>query len=147
MCYWALECGKSKLRCAVTIKHTLNCGVVLFACYLFILFLPHGVACRILISQSETKPMLPAVKAWSLNYWTSREAPVHCILDTQCKTHDVKQLCPRKKYSIANLRNKQKILFKPIWGLQPRKTVSQKALRTVPPIRAQRSIRGQSTVI
>ena len=40
--------------------------------YLFI-FLPHHVACRILISQPGIEPMSLAVKVQSLNHWTSRE--------------------------------------------------------------------------
>ena len=44
------------------------CRIVLF------LWL-HLVACGIFVSPPGTQPMLPEVEGWSLNHWTTREAP------------------------------------------------------------------------
>ena len=44
----------------------------------FFLFLLHRMECGILLSQAEIEPVLPAVKAQSLNHWTTRE--VQCQL-------------------------------------------------------------------
>ena len=37
------------------------------------------VACRILVPRPATKPTPPAVEAWSLNNWTTREVPLSTI--------------------------------------------------------------------
>ena len=41
----------------------------------FFLFLPHHESCGISVPWPRIEPMLPAVKAWSLNHWTTREFP------------------------------------------------------------------------
>ena len=46
-------------------------GVFRKAFYLFIFWL-HCEACRVLIRQPEIEP---ALGAWSLNHWTTREVP------------------------------------------------------------------------
>ena len=38
-------------------------------------FWPHSVTDKILVPQSGFKPVPPAVKAWSLNNWITREVP------------------------------------------------------------------------
>ena len=43
--------------------------------FLFFFFLPHPVVCRILVPQPGIKPMPPAMRAQSLNHWTTREVP------------------------------------------------------------------------
>ena len=43
-----------------------------FFSFLFF-FLPHHMACRILLPWPGIKPMPHAVEAWSLNHWTTRE--------------------------------------------------------------------------
>ena len=41
-------------------------------------FWPYQVACRVCTwARPGVKPILPAVEAWSLNYWTSREVPTY----------------------------------------------------------------------
>ena len=40
--------------------------------YLFI-YLPHRVACGNLVPQAGIEPAPPAVEAWSLNHWTTKE--------------------------------------------------------------------------
>ena len=46
----------------------------------FFLFLLHRMECGILLSQAEIEPVLPAVKAQSLNHWTDREVPNNYVL-------------------------------------------------------------------
>ena len=41
----------------------------------FFFFLPHGIACRILVPQAEIEPACPALEAQSLNHWTAKEVP------------------------------------------------------------------------
>ena len=36
---------------------------------------PLHVACETLVSRPGIKPVTPALEAWSLNHWTSREVP------------------------------------------------------------------------
>ena len=39
-------------------------------------FQSHREACRILVPPPGIEPVSPAVEAWSLNHWSSREVPV-----------------------------------------------------------------------
>ena len=48
--------------------------VCVYTIYLFIFWLCRA-ACGILVPQPEVKPATPAVEAWSLNHWTTREVP------------------------------------------------------------------------
>ena len=41
----------------------------------FFFFLPHHMACGILVPQPGVEPGPSAVRAWSLNHWTAREFP------------------------------------------------------------------------
>ena len=43
--------------------------------FFFLNLSPHREACRILVPQPGVKPTPPAVEAWSLNHWTTREVP------------------------------------------------------------------------
>ena len=54
--------------------------VHLFFCPLFLYFWLQCVAGRILVLQQGVIPMPPAVKAWSLNHWTTREVPICPLL-------------------------------------------------------------------
>ena len=38
-------------------------------------FWPHRTACRILVPRPRIEPVPPALGAWSLNHWTTREVP------------------------------------------------------------------------
>ena len=62
-------------------KKTLLFQLSNFVYLLFFLFLamPY-TACEILVPQPGIKPMPPAVEAWSLNHWTTREVPVYLPL-------------------------------------------------------------------
>ena len=42
---------------------------------LFVCLWPHHAACRILVPWPGIEPVPPAVEAWSLNHWASREVP------------------------------------------------------------------------
>ena len=42
----------------------------------FLFFWPRPAACGILVPQPGIEPALPAVEAWSLNHWTTREVPI-----------------------------------------------------------------------
>ena len=44
-----------------------------FFFFLIFIFSPCRVACGILVPQPGIEPVPPAVKAWSLNHWTTRE--------------------------------------------------------------------------
>ena len=51
--------------------------IVAFSFFLsFFFFWPHREACRIPIPWPCTEPVPPAVEAWSLNQWTTREFPL-----------------------------------------------------------------------
>ena len=50
-------------------------GVPELSLFFFPVFWPCCMACRILVSQSGIKPVLPAVETWCLNHWTAREGP------------------------------------------------------------------------
>ena len=54
---------------------------ILIVFYLFI-WLHRGV-CGILVPQPGIKPMLPALEAWSLNHWTSKEVQELCVLNVE----------------------------------------------------------------
>lgn len=72
----------------MTYKQTNTLGLCLHFIFLvnhlFFFFLLHCEPCKILVPQSELKPVLPAVEGWSLNCWTAREMPLvnhpYCIL-------------------------------------------------------------------
>ena len=49
-------------------RETVTCYI-----YLFNFFLPHRIACRILVPLLGIKPMPPALGAQTLNHWTARE--------------------------------------------------------------------------
>ena len=51
-------------------RETVTCYICLFN-----FFLPHHVACKILVPLPGIKPMLPALGAQSLDHWTAREIP------------------------------------------------------------------------
>ena len=52
-----------------------------FLCvYLF--FWPCSMACEILVPQPGIEPLPPALEGWSLNHWTTREAPIHSFPDS-----------------------------------------------------------------
>ena len=51
-----------------------NEGLLLAASASFFFFFCHP-ACGILVPQPEIEPVPPAVEAWSLNHWTTREVP------------------------------------------------------------------------
>ena len=42
-------------------------------------FLFGHVACRIPFPCSGIQPVLPAAEAWSVNHWTTREAPTNIL--------------------------------------------------------------------
>ena len=46
----------------------------------FVCFYCTTWACRILVPQPGLESMPPAVGAWSLNHWTTREVPLHFFL-------------------------------------------------------------------
>ena len=46
----------------------------------FVCFYCTTQACRILVPQPGIESMPPAVGAWSLNHWTTREVPLHFFL-------------------------------------------------------------------
>ena len=51
----------------------------MFICFsvdFFFFFWLHCVAGRILVLQQRVIPMPPAMEAWSLNHWTTREVPI-----------------------------------------------------------------------
>ena len=53
--------------------------------FLFKNFWSHqAVACEILVSRPEIESMHPAVKAWSLNHWSTREVPVFTFQTLLC---------------------------------------------------------------
>ena len=54
--------------------------LLMFYCFYFIVlsffFWPHCMACRILVPPPGIEPTpTPALEAWSLNHWTTREVP------------------------------------------------------------------------
>ena len=54
----------------------LHCSFFFFFLLLLLFFWLHSVACRIIVPQPGIEPASPAVEAWSLNHWTTREIPV-----------------------------------------------------------------------
>ena len=65
-----------------------------------IIIWPHCAACRILVPQPVTKPMFPAVEMWSLNKWTARQVPKHCILKQSLTLSNLPmcQMCQLKRH-------------------------------------------------
>ena len=59
--------------------HFLAVNIFKIRSVLVFFFWLHYKACRILVPWPEIEPILPAVEAWSLNYWTAREFPVICF--------------------------------------------------------------------
>ena len=56
--------------------HVCVCVCVCVCVYIYIFFFcPSCTACEILVPQPGIIPMPPALEAWSLNHWTTREAP------------------------------------------------------------------------
>ena len=53
-------------------------ATVLFL-YLFI-YRPHCAACKNLVLQPGIEPMPPALGAWSLKHWTTREVPSQALI-------------------------------------------------------------------
>ena len=49
---------------------------IYFSTTFFFFFLPHCMACRILVPWSGIEPGPSAVKVWSPNHWTTREFPM-----------------------------------------------------------------------
>ena len=45
---------------------------------LYFIFWPHHATCGILVSPSGIEPTPPALEAWHLTHWTTREVP--CLL-------------------------------------------------------------------
>ena len=63
----------------------------------FYLFWPLWVACRILVLRLGIKPMTPAMGAWSLNHWATKEVPLQFsffffLPDSSHKLHEGR--CP-----------------------------------------------------
>ena len=52
-----------------------GCLCLYLVTYLFSIFWPCCMACGILVPWPGIEPMSPAVEAWSLNNWTTREVP------------------------------------------------------------------------
>ena len=42
---------------------------------MFFSFWPHSLVCGILVPWPGIRPVAPVLEAWSLNYWTTKEAP------------------------------------------------------------------------
>ena len=49
---------------------------VVFISFCLIPFLAHSVVCGILVPQPGIEPVPPAMEAWRLNHWTTREVPL-----------------------------------------------------------------------
>ena len=72
-----------------------------FKVFIFILFWPRSIACGILVPRPGFEPVSPALKAWSLNHWTTREGPVFLFLK-------------KNRLRLTSLTLKKKCLFT-IW--------------------------------
>ena len=57
-------------------------SLFLFFSFFSIFFGCAAQASRILVLQSQIEPVAPAVEVWSLNHWTTREAPAAFFLNT-----------------------------------------------------------------
>ena len=44
-----------------------------------VFFWSHGIACGILLPRQGMEPTSPALEAWSLNHWTTREVSCVCV--------------------------------------------------------------------
>ena len=60
--------GWVRLEASCTLR--LSCVSVLFIYWL------HCAACKILVPRPGIEPVLPALGAWSLNHWTTRDIPL-----------------------------------------------------------------------
>ena len=49
--------------------------LVCFPGVTFFFFLPCGTVCGILVPRPGIKPVSPALEAWSLKHWTTRDVP------------------------------------------------------------------------
>ena len=70
-------------------------SLFLFVCLFFgffLIFWPRHTACRILVPRPGIEPAPPAMKAQSLNHWTTREVPPHGFDVHFPKTNDVEHL-------------------------------------------------------
>ena len=66
---WTEEPGRLQLTGKQRVRHNWATSLSFSCC----------VACGILVPWPEIKPKSPALGAWSLNYWTTREVPPLCF--------------------------------------------------------------------
>ena len=66
----------------------------IFSFFFFLIFWPCPAACGILVPRPGMQPEPPAVEAWSLNHWTTREVPL-CIYCASAESVDISCLLPR----------------------------------------------------
>ena len=57
----------------------------MYVCVYIYIYWLHHVACTILVPQPGSKSMPPAVEAWILNHWTTREIPIYIFIYFNCK--------------------------------------------------------------
>ena len=65
---------------------------------MFVCFYCTTWACRMLVQRPEIEPMPPAVEAWSLNHWTTREVPLHFFLRDLCSSQTAQRWKIRLEY-------------------------------------------------
>ena len=82
LCFSVFFC-RMEMTSALAYNHLSHCGcwamLVLgffFFAFFCFCFWPHSMACRILVPQPGIEPTPPAVEAWNLNHWTTKEIPV-----------------------------------------------------------------------
>ena len=63
---------------------TFHCYQSVFFFFFFFYWL-HGMAWGIFFSLPGIKPIPPAMEAWILNYWTTREVPISLLKDSLYK--------------------------------------------------------------
>ena len=74
-----IQSGNSfTVNCAHSCQSIASCLVDFILC--FSMFIFGCMACGILVPQPEIEPALPALEAWSLSHWTSREIPHFMLL-------------------------------------------------------------------
>ena len=67
----------------------LGCILEIYGAFCLFVFWLHRVTCGISVPRLGMEPMPPAVEAWSLNHWTTREVPVgHFLIDKNLKGRD-----------------------------------------------------------
>ena len=73
-------------------------------------FLPHRVACRILVPRPGIEPVSPAMEAQSPNHWTSREFPDLSLL-VSSKLDFLSQRASISPFVLLLTKKKNSILF------------------------------------